>query len=104
MSVYISSKVVEYVLEGLNFSKAAFIISSKSEEIADKIMTSMDRGVTGLHGAGMYTRDEKIVLLTVVSVKEIVSVRETAKEIDNDAFIVVADVREVFGEGFNTFG
>jgi uncharacterized membrane-anchored protein YitT (DUF2179 family) len=104
MSVYISSKVVEYVLEGLNFSKAAFIISSKSDEIADKILHTMDRGVTGLFGTGMYTRADKTVLLTVVSMKEIVSVKEIVKETDGEAFILVADVREVFGEGFNAFG
>ena len=104
MSIYISSKVVEYVLEGLNFSKAAFIISSKSDEIADKILHTMDRGVTGLAGTGMYTRAGKTVLLTVVSMKEIVSVKEIVKETDSCAFIIVADVREVFGEGFNTFG
>jgi uncharacterized membrane-anchored protein YitT (DUF2179 family) len=100
ISVYITAKLVDSMLEGVHFSKAAFIISDQSARIAEEVMTRMDRGITGLEGRGMYTKNEKEVLLCVVSKKEIFQLREIVKEIDALAFVIVADVREVFGEGF----
>ncbi len=98
--VYITVKVIDNILEGITFSKAAFIISNCAEQIADEIMLRLDRGVTGLKGRGMYTKFDKEVLFCVVSQKQIVQVKEIVKEIDSSAFVIVADVREVFGEGF----
>lgn len=99
-SVFISAKVIDRILEGLHFSKAAFIISKQNEEIASCIMEELDRGVTGLDGQGKYTGHNKEVLLCVVSKREIVKLKELIREIDKEAFVIVADVREVVGEGF----
>ena len=63
-------------------------------------MVDLDRGVTGLDAKGMYTGDDKCVLYCVVSKKEIVALKEIVAEIDPTAFVIVSDVREVFGEGF----
>ena len=60
----------------------------------------MNRGATSLSGKGVYTGNEKNVLLCVVSKREIVQVKDIVSAIDPAAFIVVADVREVLGEGF----
>lgn len=100
ISVYISIKVIDAILEGLQFAKAAFIITDHSDEIAKELLTQLDRGVTGLHGEGMYTGNDKKVLLSVVSQREIIQVKDIVKSIDKDAFVIVADVREVLGEGF----
>jgi len=100
IAVYITTKVVERILEGLNFAKAAFIISQKPEEVANVIMERLGRGVTGLHGRGMYTGGEKNVMLCAVSPKEIITLKNIVYEIDPAAFVMVADVREVLGEGF----
>ncbi len=104
ISIFISSKCIDAVLEGLNFSKAAFIISEHSKEISEEILIQIDRGVTGLNGVGMYTNSQKTVLLTVVSVKQIVVLKEIVNKIDKNSFVIVADVREVLGEGFKSFG
>ncbi|MDR2940010.1 MAG: YitT family protein [Clostridiales bacterium] len=104
VSIYISSKCIEAVLEGLNFSKAAFIISDYAEAISSEIIKQLDRGVTSLSGQGMYTNNRKTVLLTVVSVKQIVNLKEIVSKIDKNSFVIVADVREVLGEGFIPFG
>lgn len=100
ISVFITSKVIDAVLEGLAFAKAAFIISEKSDEICDVIFRELDRGVTSLYAKGMFSGKEKNVLLCVVSNKEVFKIKEIAKEIDESAFVMVTDVREVLGEGF----
>lgn len=71
ISVYITVQVIDAMLEGLNFSKAAFIISDKQQEISDEIMRRIERGVTGLNGVGKYTGNEKEILLCVMSKREI---------------------------------
>ena len=100
VSIYISVKVIDAILEGINFSKVAFIISEKNDLIARVIMENLSRGVTGLPGKGKYTNVSKEVLLCVVSKREIVKLKEIVRDIDLNAFVIVADVREVVGEGF----
>lgn len=100
ISVYIAVKVIDGILEGINFSKAAFIISDKYQQISDELMVQLDRGVTGLDGRGMYTNVEKKVLFCVVSKKQIIKLKDIVRNFDESAFIIVADVREVLGEGF----
>ena len=99
-AIYVSTKATEAVLEGLNFAKAAFVISEKSEAIAAHVMTHLERGVTELKGRGMYTKHDKNVLICVVSAKELIKLKQWVSEIDANAFVIVADVREVLGEGF----
>ena len=103
ISIFVSTKAMEYILEGLNFAKAVFIISEDSYKIAAAITDKMNRGVTSLDGRGAYTGHEKNVLLCVVSKREIVRLKEIVTTIDNKAFVIVADVREVLGEGFKDF-
>lgn len=100
IAVYVTAKVIDNILEGMTFSKAAFIISTESELIANDIMKELDRGATGLKGKGMYTKKDKEVLFCIVSQKQIVRLKEIVKDIDPQAFLIVADVREVLGEGF----
>lgn len=100
IAIYITSRVLASVLEGLHYAKAAFIISSKSEEIAKQIMQQIPRGSTGLKARGMYSKDEKEMLFTVVSQKEISQLTQIISEIDPRAFVAITDVKEVLGEGF----
>lgn len=100
ISVFITSKVIGNVLAGMHYAKAAFIISDKSEEIAEAVMAKIPRGSTGLKARGMYSKDDKEMLFTVVSQKEITQLRDIIREIDPNAFVTIADVREVLGAGF----
>lgn len=100
ISVFIISKVIDAILEGLSFAKAAFIISEKYDEIAKEIMYKLDRGATSIYGKGMYTKKELNIILCVVSQKEIVTLKEITSNVDPNAFVIVADVREALGEGF----
>ena len=100
VAIFITSKVSDALMEGMKYSKAAFIITDCYKEIADAIMTQLDRGLTGLDATGMYSGDKKTVLYCVVSKKEIVELKDIVAKIDPKAFVVVMDAREVFGEGF----
>jgi uncharacterized membrane-anchored protein YitT (DUF2179 family) len=100
VAVFVSSKTADALMEGLHFAKAAFVISDFSDEIAAEVMRSMDRGATGIKGQGMFTRTDKNILLCVVSAKEMVQLKTIVHTLDEKAFVIVADVREVLGEGF----
>ncbi len=100
IAVYVTAKVSGTMLDGMKFAKCAYIISEKYREIADEILSTMDRGVTGLHAQGMYSNSDKKVLFCVVSKKEMVEVLDIVHKNDTSAFVIVTDVREVMGEGF----
>ena len=100
VAVFIVTKVTDALLEGLKFSKAAFIITDKHQEISRTIMKELNRGITGLNAKGMYSGEEKCMLYCVVSKKEIVELKELVMRIDRNAFVIVTDAREVLGEGF----
>lgn len=98
--VYICAKISDGMLEGLKFAKMAHIISDKAEEIAQVILTDVDRGATGVKVQGMYSKEEKKMLICVVTKKEIVELIDIVHKIDPSAFVIVNDVHEVRGEGF----
>ncbi|MCI6887788.1 MAG: YitT family protein [Lachnospiraceae bacterium] len=103
IAIFVMSKVSDGIIEGLKFSKAAFIISEKSDEIAQAILRELNRGATGLHATGMYSGKSRNVILCVVAKKEIIQLKELVVGHDSQAFVIVCDVREVLGEGFIEF-
>ncbi len=100
ISTYVMARVLDRVLEGPNMAKAYFIISRKAEEISSAILSSMDRGVTSLNGRGMYTGEDRSVLLCVINRRETLKLRTLVSGIDPCAFMIATDVREALGEGF----
>lgn len=103
IGIVVQTKVSDLVVEGFNYSKAAYIITNEYEEIAKRIMTELERGVTGLHAKGMYTQEEKCVLYCIVTQKEIIGLKDIVNEVDPNAFVIVSDVKEVLGEGFQEY-
>lgn len=102
MAVFITSWLMDRILEGFRFAKLLYIISDKPEEISVGIMEKIHRGVTALEGIGMYSKKEKRILMCAVSRKEAVTVIHFVKQLDTQAFIVLSDAREVLGEGFES--
>ena len=100
IAIYAVSKVSDGIIEGMKYSKVAYIISDKSEEIAAAILKELERGVTALDARGMYSGNRKNVLFCVVSRKEIAQLKELVVGHDAQAFVIVSDAREVLGEGF----
>lgn len=100
MTIVITSKAVDTILEGLNYAKAAIIISEHSEAIAPKILQDLQRGATGLLGRGLYSGKDKNVILCVISRAEVIRLKELVKQVDPAAFVIITDAYEVLGEGF----
>ena len=100
VSLFLGAKIIDLLQEGLNTAKAVFIISDHSGAISDRIMKDMDRGVTLLDGKGAYSGKEKEVILCVINRTQIARMKSIIQEVDPQAFVLVADVREVMGEGF----
>ncbi len=98
--VYLTAKVSDRIMEGSTSAKMLYIISDQSALIAEKIMEKLGRGVTGLQGRGMYTNQDKTILICVISPREIARIKDVVLEADSRAFVIVNDSREVLGEGF----
>lgn len=94
---FITYKVIDIVLEGLNEAKSVNIISNKAEKIGALIIQKLDIGVTYIKGRGGYTGEEKDIIYCVVSRLELVKLKELIKLIDPAAFIAVESVHEVEG-------
>ena len=100
IAVFLVTKVSDGIIEGLKFSKAVYIITDKPDEVAKIVMEDLDRGITGISAKGMYSGTDKLMLFCVVGKKELVHLKEKIDEIDENAFVIVGDAREVHGEGF----
>ena len=98
--VFVSTKVSEVILVGIEKAKLCIIISDKSEEIAKTLIENSPRGVTMLSGIGMYTEQEHKILLSCVKNRQLVQLREIVKAIDKHAFMIINDSFEVRGQGF----
>ena len=100
IAMFINATVVDVVLYGLNSSKACYIISEKSDTIKQRLLDELDRGVTVLHGEGGYTGDRKDILLCTINKRQISQLRSIIRQEDSAAFVMVSDVKDVFGDGF----
>lgn len=98
--VFISSQVINYVVDGLDSGKQAFIISERPELIGDYIKNNLHRGFTYINGTGGYQGRERRVILCVVPRWQIFKLRQAVTEIDANAFIIVSTAYEVYGQGF----
>lgn len=98
--LFVGTKVMEFIIEGLNPRKAVTIISKEYEHIAQEINVMMERGVTVFPGYGYYTKSPKEVLYVVINKQEVPVLKKIVKSVDKEAFITIHDVRDVFGEGF----
>lgn len=98
--LYIGTKAMDFIIEGLNPKKAVTIVSAKHNAIASKVTDIMDRGVSVLRGYGYYTGQEKEILYIVISKQEVSMLKKIVKSEDPSAFVTIHDVRDVFGEGF----
>ncbi len=100
ISIYLMGKVIDIIFEGVDFSKMMFIISDKYIEISNEIEKKISRGTTGIYSKGMYTNKEKTMLMCIASRGEVIRIRQIANEVDPKSFIVISNVREVYGKGF----
>jgi len=100
ISMYISTRVVDFVQDGLNYRKSIVIISDKPSEITEAILENLHRGVTFLHGEGAYTHQKKEIIYCIIKTMELAKLKEIVIKIDPKAFMSVSDAKEVLGKGF----
>ena len=100
ITIYLMGKMIDILFEGIYFTKLLIIVSDKNEEIAEQIGEKIKRGTTGLFGKGMYTKEDKLVLMCAASRGDIAKIKMIARKIDPQSFIVITNSREVVGLGF----
>ena len=100
--IFLSTKVSEIILVGVEKSKLCIIITDKGQEISDELLRNSPRGVTMLDGEGMYTKRNRDVILTCVKNNQLTQLKQIVKSIDEHAFIIINDSVEVRGQGFQS--
>lgn len=101
--IFITGKVIDYIMQGASFDKTVFIISDKYDEIRHKILFEINRGGTLLKAEGMYEGKEKRIIYCNLNRRELAMLQEYIKNIDPNAFLTVMDANEVIGNGFKNF-
>lgn len=100
VALFVSSKTVDVVIEGIGNTKGLYIISDRWTIIRDRVLKEVERGVTVIHGEGGYTGKPKEILLVVVTRRNIYKVRQIVIDEDPKAFMIITDIHEAYGLGF----
>ena len=101
ITIYVTSRVLAYTINGASYNKLIFIILNKhNDTLKEFILMDLDRSATYIQSRGMYSDDEKEMIFLVVPNKDVPLVQSTIREVDPTAFIVVTDAYDTFGEGF----
>jgi len=98
--LFISSRVIDLVLEGWSFSKLLIITSARTEEIADFILGQLSRSGSALKSRSLFLNREGEVIITVIHRKQLAELKAFIKKVDPEAFVIVNDTYEVLGKGF----
>ncbi|MBQ4631689.1 MAG: YitT family protein [Clostridia bacterium] len=100
LGLFITIKTIDFIVEGSNFSKLIYIISTENEDICQYIIANLKRGVTAINAKGGYSSKGKTVLLCAVSSRQFPMLKKYVLSKDKDAFIILSDARSVYGKGF----
>jgi uncharacterized membrane-anchored protein YitT (DUF2179 family) len=100
--LFLSTKVIDMVLEGWNYSKLVIITSTRTDEIADFILRGLDRSGTALRSRSLYLSREGELILTVIHRKQLADLRNFIKRTDPEAFVIINDTYDVLGKGFKS--
>ena len=104
VAIFLFTTVLDMTVSGFEKARLALIFSERFEEIAEVISTELERGITLLHGEGWYTKKESRAVMCVVKKNEIYKLKKIVRGIDKNAFVVLTEVTQAIGEGFNENG
>ncbi len=104
IAMFVMTFIIDKVVDGPKTERAAFIISTNTQEIGQAILYDLGRGCTKLQAEGMWTNEERPVLFCVLSRKEIGMLKTIVSSLDSNAIVIISDVNEAFGEGFKKMG
>ena len=100
ISMFITSTILDKVLNGFTSKKLLLILTEKEDDIINYVIKDMNRGITALMAEGGYTRDKKRLLYVAVTTSQMISLKTKILRVDPKAFITIIDVSEVKGKGF----
>lgn len=103
LMMFVASRTISLITDGFNRKKSVMIFSEKKEEIADRVINDMVRGITVFRAYGYYSKQEREVLMAIVNRNQVVRLQRIVTEIDPKAFVTISDVQQVIGEGFTFF-
>ncbi len=103
VTIFINSVVLDTVLYGKDGAKMIYIISDHPKQITDRLLADLDIGVTALQGEGAYSGKEKKVLMCVMRKPIAPKAQQIVQEEDSEAFMIVSDATEIFGEGYKSY-
>ncbi|KLU67905.1 hypothetical protein DEAC_c03120 [Desulfosporosinus acididurans] len=101
--MFIATRVVDLVQEGLSYSKSVMVVTSCPQEIANEIMSKLERGVTLFQATGAFSGESKQVVYCVINRTELSQLKEIVREQDPMSFVAISEVPEVVGEGFSSW-
>lgn len=102
--MFVSAKVLDAVVDGPSTERMAYVISNRHERIAELVMYEMGRGCTELQARGVWSGNNRPVLLIVLTRSELGQLKDIASRVDPDALVVISEVHEAFGQGFGRLG
>jgi uncharacterized membrane-anchored protein YitT (DUF2179 family) len=102
IAIFVTGKVIDVVLQGINYDKTLFIVSDKYIQIKDKIINDLNRGGTYIKGNGMYNNSDKTIIFTVLNRRELAILQGYINQIDPNAFLTVINANEILGNGFKS--
>ncbi len=100
ITLYASSKIMDLILYGADKGKIIYVISNKTQDIVSDILTIVKRGVTIIDVVGGYAGEKRKMIMCTVRRNEVYAVYKMVRKTDENAFVVVAEAGEIFGEGF----
>lgn len=103
VAVFMQMLFIDFVFDGINSSRAVYIITKNPEELKKRLYDEINRGVTQIDARGGFTGNRTNMLLCIVSKRQLAAVKRCVKETDPGAFMFDMHVKEVIGKGFNDF-
>ena len=99
--IYTCNAVIDrMIVPKANTAVSLFIISDHQQEICDYIHNALERGTTIIAAKGGYTKENKDVIMTVISKAQYGQLEKEIDKIDKYAFVIISDAKEIKGEGF----
>lgn len=98
--LFVSSRLIDIIIDGFDYAKAAIIITDRHNEVGEAIMNELSRGATALKSRGLYRNVDREVIYTVVTNKELQVLTEIVHRVDPTAFLIINNVHEILGDGF----
>ena len=101
IAIYVCTRVMALVINGMKDEKIIFVIGNhRMDRLRKFILNDLERGATAIKSSGLYSGNEKEMLMLVVTQKEVMSIKQKIKDFEPDAFIVITDAYSIYGEGF----